>query len=407
MSFQPGWYSTPSLGPTTFQYFQTPTLVTSQGYFDGANQIFQWGPKEFPNGQPGQWTSDMTALQKADDGDWWDNPKTGKVKPNNQPKPGPIANTQGIIVPQTSPNLSGSTSAPTPTAPEGQEEKGWWGSWGSAVTHGVLDVIGLIPVVGEVANGVGALIYVAEGDYVNAALDAAAMIPFGGWGATAGKYAKKGGEAIIEQTAKNADNVAEVVVKQGDEVVEQTVKQSDDAAAAAGKKQDGGNVKGKKKLDCGQLGKYGELQKFDAEGAGMERDHIPPQAALSERAFQLAKQQGLTLTKAEMKSLADRVGRHALTISIPKDIHSEGLTNSNPNNAQGASDLQKMARDESRQHRENMRRSDKHHKCLGALQAATGKIGKITNQQYDKFLQNVLDDFVAGKRTTNPWKGIL
>lgn len=67
----------------------------------------------------------------------------------------------------------------------------------------------------------------------------------------------------------------------------------------------------------------------------------------------------------------------------------------------------KMARDESRQHRENMRRSDKHNKCLGALQKATGEIGKISNQQYDKFLRNVLDDFVNGKRTTNPWKGVL
>ncbi|HSX62443.1 MAG TPA: hypothetical protein VLF18_19840 [Tahibacter sp.] len=407
MSFQPGWYSTPSLGPNSFQYFQTPNLVTAQGYFDGSNQILQWGTEQFPNGQPGQWTPDMQALEKADAGDWWDNPKTGRVKPNNQRKPGPIANTQGIIVPQTSPNLSGSTSAPTPKAPEGQEEKGWWKSWGSAVTHGVLDVVGMIPVVGEPANLIGAGIYALEGDYVSAAMDLAAMIPTGGQAATAAKYGRKVGNEVVEQAAKKTDDAAEVVAKQSDEAAEAAAKQSDEAAAAAGKNNSGGKVKGKKKLDCGQMGKYGELQKFDAESAGMERDHIPPQAALSERAFQLANKQGLALSAAERKALAERVGRHALTISIPKDIHSEGLTNSNPNNKNAAGDLQRIAREESRQHRENMRRSDKHHKCLGALQKATGKIGKITNQQYDKFLQNVIDDFVSGKRTTNPWKGIL
>ena len=54
----------------------------------------------------------------------------------------------------------------------------------------------------------------AEGDYVNAALDAAAMIPFGGWGATAGKYVKKGGEAVIEQVEKKAVRETEEALRE-------------------------------------------------------------------------------------------------------------------------------------------------------------------------------------------------
>ncbi|WP_417448448.1 HNH/ENDO VII family nuclease [Idiomarina abyssalis] len=42
-------------------------------------------------------------------------PNCGSIKPNNQAAPGPIGNTQGIIVPQTAPEASGAAnSAPTP-----------------------------------------------------------------------------------------------------------------------------------------------------------------------------------------------------------------------------------------------------------------------------------------------------
>jgi hypothetical protein len=85
MSFQPGWYKTPALGERAFQYFKTPTLVTGQGHFSGvADQIYEWGPKEFPKGKPGQWTPDMQRLETAKNGDWWDNPQT-KNKQNANP----------------------------------------------------------------------------------------------------------------------------------------------------------------------------------------------------------------------------------------------------------------------------------------------------------------------------------
>ncbi|OAB35025.1 hypothetical protein [Paenibacillus glacialis] len=50
------------------------------------------------------------------------------------------------------------------------------------ITQVVLDVAGLIPGIGEIADLANAGIYLARGDYANAALSAAAAIPFVGWG---------------------------------------------------------------------------------------------------------------------------------------------------------------------------------------------------------------------------------
>lgn len=210
-------------------------------------------------------------------------PDCGRVKPNNQRKPGPIGNTQGIVVPQTSPNLSGSTSAPTPTAPPGQEDKGWWGRWGSAATHGLLDVIGLVPVFGEAANAIGGVLYLAEGDPASAALDFAAMWPAGGQAATVAKYGKKAGGAVLEQVAKKSDDVAEIAAKQSDEAAQAAGKKADDAASPK-KKDDGGNVKGNcKHLEKGppgathKGGKHGKVQEDSARGV-RESHHIPPKS---------------------------------------------------------------------------------------------------------------------------------
>jgi uncharacterized Zn-binding protein involved in type VI secretion len=84
------------------------------------------------------------------------------------------------------------------------EEKGWWDSWGSDATHGVLDAVGLVPVFGEPANLIGAGIYTIEGKPIEAGLDLAAMIPVGGQAATAAKYGKKTAGVIAEQVEKKA-----------------------------------------------------------------------------------------------------------------------------------------------------------------------------------------------------------
>ena len=92
------------------------------------------------------------------------------------------------------------------------KEKSSLNKWG----HGILDAAGLVPGFGEIADGVNALWYAAEGDNTNAALSTAAMIPFLGWGATATKFGLKGVKAL-----KGTKNIAK-------EVVENTVKVADD-----------------------------------------------------------------------------------------------------------------------------------------------------------------------------------
>lgn len=64
------------------------------------------------------------------------------------------------------------------------------------VTHVALDVIGLIPGLGEIADGLNGLISLARGDHVGAALSFAAMIPFAGWAATAGRFGRRAIGAI-------------------------------------------------------------------------------------------------------------------------------------------------------------------------------------------------------------------
>ena len=61
----------------------------------------------------------------------------------------------------------------------------------SFFTHLGLDVIGLVPGLGEWADGVNAAIYVGEGQYLNAGFSTAAAIPGAGTGSTIAKWISK------------------------------------------------------------------------------------------------------------------------------------------------------------------------------------------------------------------------
>jgi hypothetical protein len=62
--------------------------------------------------------------------------------------------------------------------------------------HESLDAIGTLPVVGEPADAINTVLYCIEGDFGNAALSAAAVVPFIGWGATAAKWANRGAKYL-------------------------------------------------------------------------------------------------------------------------------------------------------------------------------------------------------------------
>ncbi|MEL6862995.1 MAG: polymorphic toxin-type HINT domain-containing protein [Bacteroidota bacterium] len=89
-------------------------------------------------------------------------------------------------------NESGLFAAPPKQVETPQPKKSRWSRALDWVQTG-LDVVGLVPGLGEVADGLNAVIYLGRGDYTNAALSVAAMNPVGGQAATALKYVNKSG----------------------------------------------------------------------------------------------------------------------------------------------------------------------------------------------------------------------
>jgi hypothetical protein len=76
----------------------------------------------------------------------------------------------------------------------------------------------MIPIIGEVADGANALLYVAQGDYAMAALSAASMIPVVGNVTGAAKLGAKYADDVIAVAARWGDEAA-AAGKQGDEVL--------------------------------------------------------------------------------------------------------------------------------------------------------------------------------------------
>jgi hypothetical protein len=80
--------------------------------------------------------------------------------------------------------------------------------------HTTLDVAGMIPLVGEIADLANGFLYTLAGDGVNATLSLAAAIPGAGWASTTVKYAKKtltlssGAKSTLRWLKRN-DNIIE------------------------------------------------------------------------------------------------------------------------------------------------------------------------------------------------------
>ncbi|MFE1263229.1 DNRLRE domain-containing protein [Streptomyces albogriseolus] len=91
----------------------------------------------------------------------------------------------------------------------------------SDIGHATLDVVGLVPVVGEVADVANGIWYAAEGNYVDAALSLTSAIPLAGYAATAvkaGRYVEKGVEAVdsANDARKAVDNAGDAANAAGD-----------------------------------------------------------------------------------------------------------------------------------------------------------------------------------------------
>jgi hypothetical protein len=140
-------------------------------------------------------------------------------------------------------------------------------------------------------------------------------------------------------------------------------------------------------LQCGELGSYGEQKERTGNGE-YHRDHIPSKAALKERARQL--NGGINLSPAQ----ASAIENQASSVVIPAAAHREASPTYGGRNANliedDANDLAGAAkRDTDDMIGEIDDYADK--ECAKAYKQAAKEIKKKTNDDYDDFLQNILD----------------
>ncbi|WP_255987374.1 hypothetical protein [Chitinolyticbacter albus] len=279
-------------------------------------------------------------------------------------------------------------------------------SVGTQVLDGLqigLDVVGLIPGFGEVADLANAGISAARGDFIGAGLSLAAAIPFVGWGATGAKAVKRGVDvADAANDARKAKEAADAAAKVAKEKAEREAREkaekeaaeaaakaekeaAETAAGKGGKGKDGNKTKPKKKMKCGEYGKYGDLKKKTGDGK-FDRDHIPSKAALKARAEAL---KGDTLTKAE-KTAIDNA---ADAIAIPRQAHIDisptyGQTAANA--AKDAGDLAGSARRDVEAMLGKIDEYDADGGCKKAYQKAAKRVLKKNNAEFDKWLADVM-----------------
>ncbi|CRM52120.1 hypothetical protein HX810_06525 [Pseudomonas salomonii] len=167
-------------------------------------------------------------------------------------------NTIGRVVGETVPAQVSASEANPPIEAETEEE----GITGEQILDGIqlgLDIVGLVPVFGEIADIGNAGLSAVRGDYVGAGLSLLSAIPFVGYVGTAGKASRYG---------------AKIVTSSG--------------------KKTGGKTKGKKKIDpCAALqdgvpgdnyrgGKHGKIKQGGSSySPRRESHHMPADSAYS------------------------------------------------------------------------------------------------------------------------------
>jgi WXG100 family type VII secretion target len=180
-----------------------------------------------------------------------------------------------------------------------EQEDGWWGRWGEWL-HGALDGLGLVPGVGELADGANALIYLAEGRHLEAGISAAAMIPIVGDVGKAGKYVVKAGKEVLEEAAEEgAERAAKEIVEVGGE---RTAREGVAREAGHEASSSAPSVKGSSKPEAGEaLVGSSRRQMRDAAEKTIAADPDHPLRFLLDENGKFKKQSGLTHAE-----LADR-----------------------------------------------------------------------------------------------------
>ncbi|MDR9837580.1 hypothetical protein [Herbaspirillum huttiense] len=202
--------------------------------------------------------------------------------------------TKGVILEQADrsvthiePHGGGSNAA---IKAETAAEKTFWQK-SSPWVHGVLGVASFVPGLSVITGAIDAAIYTAEGDYVEAGIAAASMIPGGKVVTTAGKVAKRAVSAArVAKGAREAEEAAKVA-RATKEAVETAKAAKEANAVKATQAGSGGNrggkdttIKKKEKGPCDHLrqgsgkgpyrgGAHGKTKKPTKDGK--DSHHMP------------------------------------------------------------------------------------------------------------------------------------
>jgi hypothetical protein len=90
-----------------------------------------------------------------------------------------------------------------------------WDKYGESI-HGSLDAVGFIPGLGDIADAVNGLLYLGEGNYLEAGIAALAMIPVLGDLGKVGKWGLKAGQEVVEEVG---EKIVKEVIEEGLEKV--------------------------------------------------------------------------------------------------------------------------------------------------------------------------------------------
>ena len=136
------------------------------------------------------------------------------------------------------------------------------------------------------------------------------------------------------------------------------------------------------KMKCGELNQYGEQQKVSGKGKS-DRDHVPAKSSLLEKARQM--KGGRKLKKCQKQ----RIVKGALSIVIPKSVHQKfsETYGGRADPKADAKDLQGAAKSNLAQIKDCGKLDEA---CAKAYAEAAAKIEKITNDDYEAWIKEML-----------------
>ena len=270
----------------------------------------------------------------------------------------------------------------------------------------LLDVVGLIPGMGAPADILNGLISAARGDWLGAGLSLLGVVPIAGEAAVAAKIAKnadryaagvrKVADEIlphlpegVQRKLRDAIEKAEAKI---DELAGREAKpkaKPDEAPKAKDEGDDGFKGKPKPKPKCGQTGPYKD--RHDHDNAGVNWDHVPSKAALLAKAEEI---KGDLLSAAEKLAIIEG----APTIAIPEELHrkhSETFGGRQNQTIEGEKRIMRDAGNLQRAAKENTDNILKHVDdfdpgCRGAYEKAAKAFSAITNEEWDKWLDQTM-----------------